>query len=78
MCLQGAYSQYLSFFLMEFGLICLILEITRVKLESENVIRVRKMTQLTRVTQLELPTLLTSLSAYFGSSAHFRQSERAK
>ena len=47
---------------MEFGSICLILEIIRVKLESENVIRVKKMTQLTRVTQLELPTLLKKQS----------------
>ena len=47
---------------MEFGLICLILEISRVKLESGNVIRVRKMTQFTRVTQLEFPTLLKKQS----------------
>ena len=42
---------------MIFASIWLILGDIRVKLESENATRVRKLTQLTRVTRLELQTL---------------------
>ena len=42
---------------MIFASIWLILGVIRVKLESGNATRVRKLTQLTRVTQLELQAL---------------------
>ena len=51
---------------MIFASIWLILGVIRVKLESGNATRVRKLTQLTRVTRLELQALVGNKKWIYG------------
>ena len=63
---------------MIFASIWLILGVIRVKLESGNATRVRKLTQLTRVTRLDLQTLVYIQAGTNGSPTELLRSNETQ